>query len=596
MSAVIRTLGLSFDYHDAAACVLEDDRIVAAAQEERFTRKKHDARLPTHAIEYCLAEAQGRIDAVAFYDKPLSKLHRALETHIAAAPRGMLSFCLSIPPFFRDKLFVEPRIRGVLKSAGVRSETPIYFSSHHLSHAASAFYPSPFESAAVLTVDGVGEWATASIGQGRGDKLEMHSELRFPHSLGLLYSAFTAHCGFRVNNGEYKLMGLAPYGAPRYRDAILSQLMDLKDDGSFRLDQSYFSFHSRRRMTTSKFDALFGGAPRSVDAPITEREIDLARSIQDVTEEVVLRLARHARKSLGHENLCLAGGVALNAVANARLIEEAGFKDIWVQPAAGDAGGALGAAFATAHLSLGVTRGERSTDRMEGGYLGPEFSPRNIRAYLDALNLRYEQHHDDRRWADRIAQLLEQQKIVGVFQGRMELGPRALGNRSIIADPRDPEMAESLNARIKLREGFRPFAPSVMEDRAADYFAIDRPAPYMVRTAAIKKAQRTVDLEAEEPDWLDLEARLARRRSTIGAVTHVDMTARLQTVSEETHPRFYALHQAFLRRTGCPVLLNTSFNRRGEPIVCTPEDAFQCFVETGLDAVTLGPFLVLADG
>ena len=565
----MRILGLSFGYHDAAACLLESGRIVAAAQEERFTRKKHDASLPVNAMRYCLAEAGAReLDGIAFYDKPLLKLHRILETSLAVAPRGLRTFLHAVPLWLRDRLWVEPAIRDALADLGTTNEPPLWFCEHHQSHAASAFFPSPFDSAAVLTIDGVGEWATATIGRGRGRELVPMLELDFPHSLGLLYSAFTYYAGFKPNSGEYKLMGLAPYGEPRYVDEILEHLVDLKDDGSFRLRMDRFGYLDRFTMTNERFDSLFGGPPRAPEAPVGTREKDLARSIQEVTEEIVLRMAKHARAITGERRLCMAGGVALNCVANGRLLRAGIFDDLFVQPAAGDAGGAIGAALAAWHGALGEPRHVEEGDRMQGALLGPEPSAEQIRAFLDDRGYPYAELDDD-SWARRLAELLAEGDVVGLFQGRMELGPRALGNRSILGDPRAPGMQARLNEVIKQRESFRPFAPAVTEERAAEWFALDRPSPYMLLTAQV-------------------------RRLEIPAVTHVDGTARVQTVSRETNPRFHRLLCAFEALTGCPVLVNTSFNVRGEPIVCTPEEAYRCFMGTDMDALSLGPFVLLA--
>jgi carbamoyltransferase len=604
----VRILGLSFGYHDAAACLLEDGRIVAAAQEERFTRKKHDDALPVNAIRYCLAEAGAmELDAVAFYDKPILKLHRILETSLAVAPRGVRPFLAAVPLWLRDKLWIEPTIRDALRDLGVRGEPRVLFSEHHLSHAASAFFPSPFDEAAVLTLDGVGEWATATIGIGDGRSLELIEELDFPHSLGLLYSAFTYFTGFKVNSGEYKLMGLAPYGEPAYVQTILEHLVDLKDDGSFRLDMRYFGYLDELVMTNEKLAALFGGPPRRPEERIGRREMDLARSIQVVTEEIVLRIARHAREVTGKRHLCMAGGVALNCVANGRLLRERVFDDLFIQPAAGDAGGAVGAAYVTWHGTFEAARTTGGTDRMQGCYLGPEFSPEQIRAFLDAHGYPFEELAGDEAWARRVSALLADANVVGLFQGRMELGPRALGNRSILGDPRSPAMQSVMNLKIKQRESFRPFAPSVLEERAAEWFELDRPSPYMLLVADVVSARRRevagrdgsggVGAEGAEGPRMtdDLIEWVNQVRSDIPAVTHVDWSARIQTVSARTNPRFHRLLRAFEERTGCPVLVNTSFNVRGEPIVCTPEEAYRCFMATEMDALSLGPFLLLAE-
>jgi carbamoyltransferase len=590
----MRVLGISCWYHDAAACLLEDGRIVAAAQEERFTRIKHDEAFPENAIRYCLAEAGTKqLDAVAFYDKPILKLHRILETSLATAPRGFGVFARALPVWLRDKLWIEPKILDALRRLGVPGEPRMCFPEHHFSHAASAFFPSPFREAAVLTLDGVGEWATASVGVGVGNTLRLLEEQRFPHSLGLLYSAFTAFAGFKVNSGEYKLMGLAPYGEGTYTKTILEQLVDLKDDGSFRLDLDAFGYLDGLVMTGPRFEALFGGPARRPEARITKREMDLARSIQEVTEEIVLRTARHARALTGRRHACLAGGVALNCVANGRLLRANVFDDLWIQPAAGDAGGAVGAAYAAWH---GLFDGPRETDgvhdRMQGAYLGPEFSAEQIRALLDARGWPYETFEDDAQWAAHVAEALAAQKVVGVLQGRMELGPRALGNRSILADPRSPTMQSVMNLKIKQRESFRPFAPSVLEERTADYFELDRSSPYMLLALDVKRERRTPSSEERSADLLEW---VSRARSDVPAITHVDGSARVQTVSKETNPRYHALLSAFEAKTGCAVLVNTSFNVRGEPIVCTPEDAYRCFMATEMDVLSLGPYVLRAE-
>jgi len=584
----MRVLGISCWYHDAAACLVDDGVIVAAAQEERFTRVKHDSAFPEHAIRYCLAEAGTKeLDAVAFYDKPILKLHRILETSLSVAPRGLRQFLRAIPVWLEDKLWIEAKIRDALEALGVEGEPPLHYPEHHHSHAASAFYASPFERAAVLTVDGVGEWATASIGVGEGASLKLERELRFPHSLGLLYSAFTYFTGFRVNSGEYKLMGLAPYGEPRFADVIFEHLMDLKADGSFRLDLSYFAFLDDVVMTNVRFADLFEGPPRSPEAPITKREMDLARSVQAVTEEVVLRMARHARSLTDATALCMAGGVALNCVANGKLLREGIFEELFVQPAAGDAGGALGAALATYHEALEQPRPPCATDRMQGAYLGPEFSVDQIARWLDERGYPYERLDDDAEWAAAVAGHLASEEVVGVFQGRMEFGPRALGNRSILGDPRSPRMQSVMNLKIKQRESFRPFAPSVLEERVADYFVLDRPSPYMLLVAPVHPDRLTETEPAE-----DLIERVNQVRSDVPAITHVDGSARVQTVSAATNPRYHRLLTAFEERTGYGILINTSFNVRGEPIVCTPEDAYRCFMATEMDVLSLGPCLL----
>jgi carbamoyltransferase len=584
-------LGISCYYHDSAACIVEDGRIVAAAQEERFTRKKHDQAFPENAVRYCAAEAGiTSVDAVAFYDKPILKFHRMLETYFSVAPRGLGQYMKAVPLWLREKLWIDPRIREALAECGIAAPESLYYPEHHESHAASAFYPSPFAEAAVLTIDGVGEWATATIGVGEGNELRLVKQLSFPHSLGLLYSAFTYFTGFTVNSGEYKLMGLAPYGEGSYRDLILDELMDLKDDGSFRLDMDYFGYLDDLQMTSEKFEKLFGGPARSPETEITRREMDLAKSIQEVTEEIVLRMARHARDLTGKRNLCMAGGVALNCVANGKLLRSGVFDDVWIQPAAGDAGGALGAALSVHHNALGAPRqADGRSDRMRGSYLGPEFSPEQIRAFLDARGFVYEELSDD-DWAGTIAQRVADQKVIGLFHGRMEFGPRALGNRSIIGDARSPKMQSRMNLKIKYRESFRPFAPSCLEEKLGDVFELDRASPYMLLVAPVRKERRLPPVGDEQE--LDLTEWVNRPRSDLPAITHVDHSARVQTVSSETNPRYHALIQAFEELTGCAVLINTSFNVRGEPIVCTPEDATRCFLRTEMDCLVLGPFLL----
>jgi len=591
----LRILGLSCYYHDSAACLLEDGVIVAAAQEERFTRKKHDAGFPSQAVRYCLAEAGAAsgdkaIDAVAFYDKPILKFHRILETGLSTAPSGLWQFLQAMPVWLRDKLWIEPRVLGALSDCGVQAPDAVHFPEHHFSHAASAFYPSPFESAAVLTLDGVGEWATATIGVGKGEDLRLVKELTFPHSLGLLYSAATYFTGFRVNSGEYKLMGLAPYGEGTYTSLILDKLLDLKDDGSFKLDLDYFGFLGGDRMTNERFDGLFGGPPRRPEDPITRREVDLAKSVQEVTEEIVLRIARHARELTGERHVCLAGGVALNCVANGKLLREGVFDDLWIQPAAGDAGGALGAAYAIWHSERGEARGAPRGDAMQGAYLGPEFSADQIRSYLDAHDYPYRELSDDETWAQEVASLIADENVIGLFQGRMEYGPRALGNRSIIGDPRSTKMQSVMNLKIKQRESFRPFAPSCLEERIEDYFVLDRPSPYMLLVAPVQPGRCLAD--AVDPDALSFEERIHQPRSDVPAITHVDHSARVQSVSAETNPRYHRLISAFDALTGCAMVINTSFNVRGEPIVCTPDDAYRCFMGTQMDYLCLGPFLL----
>jgi carbamoyltransferase len=585
----MRILGLSAFYHDSAAALLADGRIVAAAQEERFTRRKHDARFPRHAIEYCLEAAGvglGAVDHVAFYDKPFLKFERLLETYLAFAPRGFRSFSMAIPVWLKEKLFQKALLKKELRAYAPDYdwERRLLFAEHHQSHAASAFFASPFEEAAVLTMDGVGEWATTSVGFGRGSTLEMRREIHFPHSLGLLYSAFTTYLGFKVNSGEYKVMGLAPYGEPRYTQAILDHLIDVKKDGSFRLDLSYFDYCTGLRMTNDRFAALFDGPARRPDERLTERHMDLAASIQAVTDEVVLRLTSALARETGAENLCLAGGVALNCVANGKVLRDGRFKRLWIQPAAGDAGGALGAAFCAYHLFRGQPRKPIEPDAMAGAYLGPAFSQTAVETRLAWVGARFSTLDDD-RLIETTAEALAAGKAVGWFQGRMEFGPRALGARSILADPRSPTMQSALNLKVKYRESFRPFAPSVLREDVADWFELDRDSPYMLLVAAVSKQHRR-EMTAEEQALWGI-AKLNVPRSSIPAVTHVDYSARIQTVHRESSPRYHALLSAFKARTGCPILVNTSFNVRGEPIVCTPEDAFRCFMGTEIDVLAI---------
>ena len=578
-------LGISAFYHDSAAALVVDGRIVAAAQEERFTRIKHDHGFPSHAIEYCLAEAglsTTEVDYVGFYDKPLLKFERLLMTYLAYAPRGFNSFLKAMPIWLDQKLHLSRELkRGLGRGYAKR----YVFTEHHESHAASAFFPSPFEEAAVLTLDGVGEWATASLGVGRGNGLTLGAELHFPHSVGMLYSAFTFFCGFKVNSGEYKLMGLAPYGEPVYADTIRKELMDLRDDGSFRLDMRYFDYCSGLTMTSKAFEGLFGGPPRSPEAPITQREMDLAASVQEVTEDVLLACARQAHARTGLTNLCLAGGVALNCVGNGRILREGPFENIWIQPAAGDAGGSLGVALFIWHHLLGNPRTPGPRDSQHGSLLGPRFSRAEIDAVLSAAGARWSTFDDEDRLCDHVADLLAAGKVVGWFCGRMEFGPRALGSRSILADPRRPEMQSLLNRKIKFRESFRPFAPSVLEAEARDWFALSpaTESPYMLLTAPVHEGRR----RAVETDGESGLGKLKALRSDIPAVTHVDYSARLQTVDACRHGRYHRLLEAFRSRTGCPVLVNTSFNVRGEPIVCSPADAYRCFMATDIDVLVL---------
>lgn len=582
-------LGISAYYHDSAAALLSNGAIVAAAQEERFSRKKNDERFPRHAVAFCLKQAglqEADLDAVVFYDKPIVKFTRLLESYLAVAPAGWTTFPRVLPSWLGEKLNLRGTIRYEIPD--LRADAPVLFTEHHQSHAASAFFPSPFEEAAVLTVDGVGEWATTTLGIGRGNEVEILQELRFPHSLGLLYSAFTAYCGFRINSGEYKLMGLAPYGEPRYVETIYKHLVDVKADGSLQLNLEYFHFLRSLRMTDSKFDALFGGPRRLPETPVEQRHMDVARSIQVVTEEILLRLARHARKLTGLPRLCMAGGVALNCVANGRILRDKIFEEIWIQPAAGDAGGALGAALAVWHMrkESPQPRTVQSPDSMQGAFLGPEFSDAEIEAVLRSHNAVYRKL-DTPALIDTAAGLLAAGKIVGWVQGRMEFGPRALGHRSILGDPRAPKMQSILNLKVKFRESFRPFAPAVLLDRAPEYFELDCASPYMLMVAPVHPAQRT---QSSAPAS-GLE-RLKQLRSTIPAVTHVDYSARVQTVSQGQNPLFYAILKRFEQQTGCPVLVNTSFNVRGEPVVCSPDDAYRCFCNTEMDYLAIGNFLL----
>ena len=581
-------LGISAFYHDSAACLLRDGEIVAAAQEERFTRKKGDAGFPQHAAQYCLKAAGVRpsdLAYVGFYDKPLLKFERILETYLGVAPRGFTQFRLAGPAWMKEKLFQDREIRSALRYDG-----EVLYAEHHESHAASAFFPSPFEEAAILTVDGVGEWATASFGTGRGNDLELLQDLHWPDSLGMLYSAFTYFTGFKVNSGEYKVMGLAPYGEPKYVDAIYRELIDLREDGSFTLNQKYFNYLTGLTMTDGAFDKLLGGPARVPESKLTQREMDLARSIQVVCEEIIMRMARTVHRQTGMENLCLAGGVALNCVANGRLLREGPFKRLWIQPAAGDAGGALGVAQLIWHRHCRQPRTIASgNDAMRGAYLGPEFSPDEIREYLDTQGAIYERL-ERHCLLERVARLLAEEKVVGWFDGRMEFGPRALGARSILGDPRSPRMQAQMNLKIKFREGFRPFAPSVLRERVQDYFELDCDSPYMLLVAPVKR-ERQIPMTAEQRGLWGID-QLNVLRSDIPAVTHIDYSARIQTVSRDTNPNYYDLIKEFERLTGCAVLVNTSFNVRGEPIVCTPADAYQCFMRTHIDYLVLGPFLL----
>ena len=597
MRESINVLGLSAFYHDSAATLLVDGEIIAAAQEERFTRKKHDAAFPVHAIAYCLEEAGlslSDIDFITFYDKPLVKFERLLETYLGYAPRGFRSFVMAIPVWLKEKLFLKVTLKRELSALSGLAQSdlpPLLFHEHHGSHAASAFFPSPFEKAAVLCLDGVGEWATSSVWLGDGNKLTPQWEIRFPHSLGLLYSAFTYYTGFKVNSGEYKLMGLAPYGEPKYVELIKQHLIDIKSDGTFRLDMRYFNYATGLTMTNSCFNRLFGGAPRQPESELTQREMDIAASIQVVTEEIVLKIAATIHAELDVDYLCLAGGVALNCVANGRLDEEGPFKATWIQPAAGDAGGALGAALATWHEYLGKPRDcKRGADLMQGSYLGPSADQSEVESFLATINAPFHTLNDH-ELMQKLATLLAEDKVVGWFNGRMEFGPRALGARSIIGDARSPNMQTTMNLKIKYRESFRPFAPAIKAESVAKWFGREQESPYMLKVASVKDEHR-IPLSDDESALFGID-KLNVPRSSIPAVTHVDYSARIQTVHEETNPRFYALLSAFEEHTGCPVLINTSFNVRGEPIVCTPEDAYRCFMRTGMDVLVLENALLL---
>jgi len=622
---LVSILGISAFYHDSAACLVVDGEIVAAAQEERFTRIKHDHNFPVNAAGYCLSEAKlnaNDLDYVGFYDKPLLKFDRLLETYLDYAPSGFSSFLKALPLWMKEKLWMPDLIRTELaktqgeederaaKKLGKKFEWKLLFGDHHESHAASAFYPSPFEAAAILTIDGVGEWATSSIGIGKGNEITLLKELRFPDSLGLLYSAFTYYTGFRVNSGEYKVMGLAPYGEPKYVSVIKDKLLEVRDDGSLKMNHEYFSYSQGLRMTNGAFDQLFGGPPRKPESLVTQKEMDLARSIQVITEEVMLKMTKFAYKETGMKKLCMAGGVALNCVANGRVLREVPFEDIWIQPAAGDAGGALGIALAIWHRYLGNSRtspeangtwqskrpsngharanGDNGlaayADGMKGSYLGPRHSEDEIEKFLQSRHLPYEKH-SRQELPGAVADLLAAGKIIGLHQGRMEFGPRALGGRSIIGDPRSTEMQSAMNLKIKYRESFRPFAPSVLREQVADWFELDSDSPYMLLVANVEKPRRREITPAEEKLWgID---KLHVKRSEIPAVTHVDYSARIQTVRRETNPLYWEIIEAFRQKTGCPVVVNTSFNVRGEPIVCTPEDSYRCFMRTEMDFLVL---------
>ena len=581
-------LGISAFYHDSAACLIKDGKIIAAAQEERFTRKKHDFSFPKNAIEYCLnigGIKSAELSFVAFYDKPFIKFERILESYLSYAPKGILSFIKAMPLWIREKLWMKEVIKKELEYSG-----QILFPEHHESHAASAFFASPFNEAAILTADGVGEWTTSSFGVGIGNKINIIADIKFPHSLGLLYSAFTYYTGFKVNSGEYKVMGLAPYGEPKYVDLILNELIDLKDDGSFKLNMKYFNFVAGLTMTSKKFDRLFGGPPRKSESELTQREMDLARSVQDVTEEIMLRMAKHIKRETGQKYLCLAGGVALNCVANGKILREGIFDDIWIQPAAGDAGGALGAALFVWYQYLNNERNaDNKTDFQSGSYLGPEFDDETILNFLDKNKIKYKKIDED-EIVSTTAELIARENVIGWFQGRMEFGPRALGNRSIIGDARSPKMQTKMNLKIKHRESFRPFAPSVLEEKVSEYFEIDSPSPYMLLVADVKKERRK-PVSEDENNLFGIK-KLNVKRSDIPAVTHVDYSARLQTVNKNTNPKYHKLISKFAEKYGSAVVVNTSFNVRGEPIVCTPEDAYKCFMRTEMDYLVMGNFLL----
>ena len=592
----MKIIGISAYYHDSAVCLLVNGELIAAAQEERFTRKKHDPDFPRNAIDYCLDEAGitlGEIDHVVFYDKPLIKFERLLETYLSYAPQGFRSFLAAMPIWLKEKLFLKSTLkRELTKMSGIKEkDLPILlFNEHHRSHAASAFFPSPYDKAAVLCLDGVGEWATSSVWLGDGNKLDAQWEINFPHSLGLLYSAFTYYTGFRVNSGEYKLMGLAPYGEPVYVDLILDNLIDVKDDGTFRLDMSYFNYAVGLTMTNKKFDKLFGGPPRKSETAIAQKEMDIARSIQVVTEDIVLKLANTIHKELAVDNLCLAGGVALNCVSNGRLLREGPFKNLWIQPASGDAGGAVGAALSVWHEYLDKPRtSDNKTDQMKGTYLGGSFSNKEIKTYLDSVNIKYTELSDEKLMPE-LASLLAKENVLGWFNGRMEFGPRALGGRSIIGDPRSQKMQSIMNLKIKYRESFRPFAPAVKYEKVSDWFEIDAPSPYMLLVAKVAQ-DKHIKMTHSEEKLFGIE-KLNIPRSKIPAVTHVDYSARVQTVHQKTNPRYYNLLDHFDKLTDCPVLINTSFNVRGEPIVYSPEDATRCFMRTEMDYLVMENVLI----
>ncbi len=590
-------LGISALFHDSAAALIRDGEVVAAAQEERFTRVKHDPGYPANAIEYCLAAGgikAADLEAAVFYEKPMVKFDRLVEMHLGVTPRGFEPFRRALPLWAKQKLDLPRRLRGKL---GPEFRGELLFCDHHEAHAASAFYPSPFDEAAILTLDAVGEWATSSLGHGRGNRIEVTDEMRFPHSIGLLYSAFTYYTGFKVNSGEYKLMGLAPYGEPRYANLIMSEVVEIGDDGSVWLDMSYFDYCQGLTMTSSRFHELFGGPPRVPEGQITQKEMDLAASIQAVTEEIVLRAARHLHDRTGSERLVMAGGVALNCVANGRLLREGPFSDIWVQPAAGDAGGALGAALHAWHRHMDKPRETDRPDSQGGSFLGPAYETGDIELYLDSIGAKYTRYHDETDLLDRVATTLAEENVVGWFHGRMEYGPRALGARSILGDARSPRMQQTMNLKIKFRESFRPFAPCVLREHVHDVFEMrhEEDSPYMLMVAPVREAWRT-ELDAEEQEQLkdpDLRVRVSVPRSRVPAITHVDYSARVQTVDRERHGRFARLMWEFYEKTDCPVIINTSFNIRGEPIVCTPQDAFRCFMATDMDCLVLEDVVLL---
>ena len=581
-------LGISAYYHDSAACLLKNGKIIAAAQEERFTRKKHDQSFPSNAIKYCLSEGKinpSELQVISFYDKPFLKFERILETYLSYAPKGLSSFLKAIPLWIKKKLWIKELIKDELDYNG-----KIIFPEHHLSHAASAFYASPFQESAFLTMDGVGEWATTSYGIGDGNKIEILADMKFPHSLGLLYSAITYYTGFRVNSGEYKVMGLAPYGEPKYKNKIYDHLISVKNDGSFKLNMTYFDYGVGLKMTNKKFDYLFGGPPRVPESELTQKEMDIARSVQEVTEEIVLKMAKHVKKTTGKNYLCLAGGVALNCVSNGKLLRSNIFKDIYIQPAAGDAGGALGCALIAWYQHLGNDRyADGQNDFMNGAYLGPEFSNKEIEEYLNNKGYSY-QKLKDHELPEKIADLVSDQKVIGWFQGRMEFGPRALGGRTIVGDPRSSETQKTINLKIKYRESFRPFAPSIREENISDYFDIDRPSPYMLFVANVKK-NKQLQMTKKQEQYFGLK-KLNITRSEIPAVTHIDYSARIQSVNKKTNPRYHDMLTKFNEKYSCPVVVNTSFNVRGEPIVCTPQDAYLCFMRTEMDYLVLNNFLL----